>query len=666
MTTHRPFRLRALLAALALAALASPWAHAADTAPLTIKGRQFLDASGAQTRFWGVNMAAVYPDHATADGIAATLASLQINLVRPHHLLRQSQDWTRKPNLVALANYKDNSRDQNPDAWDRFDYLNAQLKKNGIYLAMSTHQSRTYLPGDVDILKTDAADAAAWQAAMKELNGWDWKKAIDIRKSLPTVDERAALLNEEFAKYFLTHVNPYTKTAYAADPQVLTLEIVNESSLEYAIICGNKFPAYWDKKLQDRWQAFAASEKILEPGDLYSPKGDAALAARAKFLRKLDEDYFLRMKKAIRDTGCKAAITYSNLWRGENALGMQSAHADFIEDHAYSDPLVVRTADDWALALSRTDLKDKPFFVGEFNISEGSEPQRRQAPVRSQLPLAASAYGSLHDWSGVVYFAWAHGDSKFSPSGWSDAESRQVNLGDLVTDAMTIDHLRTTGMIFRNKLLDASKSPIIVPFDENFVGANYGKLMGGQPLPKAGWQNIHAVYKSPSAAPAPKDAPWLKAPPEGPLTSDTGQIIKDVARKQLTVAAPQVEAFSGYLDAKAPANLKHISLGAQDGFATVIAVSDDTKPLNQSDRIIISRTAIDPAERERADLPITLQGLKQPAAGQSWQIKLTRPRPLAAALKDYANLEFKPVQTTPQGALILPASIWTECELHLK
>lgn len=653
-----------------LMSISAAWAGVDPTAqgvvPISVKGREMVDQAGQQARFWGMNMSAVYPEHAAAEGIARTLAALEINLVRPHHLLRPSQDWTRKPNMVALVKYKENSRDPDTEAWDRFDYLNAQLKKNGIYLAMSAHQSRTYLPGDVDILKTDAADREAWSAAMKELNTWDWKKAIDIRKMLPTIDERAALLNEEFARNLLTHVNPYTKVAYAADPQVLTMEVVNESSAEYCIICGNRFPAYWDKKLQEKWQAYANSQGILEPGDLYAPKGDQALAVRAKFLRKLDEDYFIRMKKTIRETGSKVPVTYSNLWRGENALGMQEANADHTEDHSYSDPLVVKSAEDWILPLTRTSLKDKPFFVGELNISEGSEPMRRQAPYRSMMPLAASAYGSLQNWSGVVWFAWSHGDSKFGADGWSDAESRQVNLGDMVTDAMQIDHMRTTGLIFRKKLVDASKAPMVMPFDENFVGSNYGKLMNGQGTAKPGWQSIHAVYKAPAGTQKPKETPWAKPVPEGPLVADTGQIIKDIQRKQLTVSAPQAEAFSGYLDDKAPAGLKRLSIGAQDGFATVIAVADDDKPLEQSSRIIISRTAIDAAERERASLPITLSGLKKPGANETWQVKLTRPRLLAGALKDYADVEFKPVDINPDGTLALPKAIWTECELHLK
>ncbi len=219
----------------------------------------------------------------------------------------------------SLLTYKDTSRELDPDALDRFDYLNAAYRRNGIYLAFSAHWSRVFRPADVDIMTTDAADHDAWVAAMQELNGWDWKKSGDDYKNLPVIDERCVRLMEEFNKKLLAHVNPYTATSYASDPQILTYELINESSLEYAITCQNRFPAYFQKELTDKWEAFAAKAGVV-PGDLYKPADTKVGAARAQFLRKMDEDYFTRMKAVLRDTGCKASITYSNLWRRRQRL----------------------------------------------------------------------------------------------------------------------------------------------------------------------------------------------------------------------------------------------------------------------------------------------------------------------------------------------------------
>ncbi len=247
MKLRHPFKIAAL--SLGLGTLIAISVHAGPPAVpqlprLTVHGENFVDASGQPVRFWGVNVVALYPDHATADLFAAHLASLQVNLVRPHHILRSSLDWN--PNMAsgALVKYDDTSREFDPDALDRFDYLNAAYRRNGIYLAFSAHWSHTFRPGDVDIMTTTPQDRDAWVAGMKELNGWDWKKAGDDYKNLPVIDERCAQLMEEFNKKLLAHVNPYTGDNYASDSQILTYEIINESSLEYAIICQNRFPDY--------------------------------------------------------------------------------------------------------------------------------------------------------------------------------------------------------------------------------------------------------------------------------------------------------------------------------------------------------------------------------------------------------------------------------------
>ncbi|MEZ0218139.1 MAG: hypothetical protein ACAH89_13465, partial [Rariglobus sp.] len=217
------------LASLVLFAASALSAFASDSiVPLTVKGEDYQAPDGSVVRFWGVNLTASYPDRVRADAFAKNLSELGVNLVRPHHLLRAGKDWNPDLPSGALLSYQGTSREFEPVALDRFDYLNAALRKRGIYLAMSTHFTRAYLPGDVDILKTDDADRTGWFAALTELNSWPSKKSFDLRKLLPVVDERAALLTEEFVHNLFTHVNPHTGLSYADDPQVISIEVVNE------------------------------------------------------------------------------------------------------------------------------------------------------------------------------------------------------------------------------------------------------------------------------------------------------------------------------------------------------------------------------------------------------------------------------------------------------
>lgn len=655
-----------------LLTLAVPFAGIATAetpmVPLRVQGENFVDAEGKPVRLWGVNLVALYPTHDVADKLAENLASLQVNVVRPHHMMRPSGDWVQAAapilTLQTATGAATTTRQPNAEAWDRFDYLNAALRKQNIYLMLALQWSRIYLPGDVDVLQTDDADRTAWSAAITELNSWNWQKNRDVRKMLCVVDERTAALDEEFTRQLLTHVNPYTKLTYAQDPQVLTLEIDNESSTEYAIICGNRFPAYFEAKLLAKWQAFAALAGA-EAGDLYKPTTDQQRQLRAAFCRKLDEDYLQRMTAIVRSTGCQAPVTFSNLWRGENALQMHAKYAGFIENHMYGDPMVAGDADDLINALAKSAVADKPFIVGELNQGESTAMIQRQSPTRSMLPLAASAYGSLHNWSAVVFFAWVHGDKSLGADGWAKNESRVSSLGEMINDGQQIDHLRTTGMIFRRGLLETSKSPITIHVDDPLTAGDYNSLMRGKYVPKPGWQSIHALRKA--FAPAPPEqasAPWLTQSPPNPLISDTNQIVKDTSRKQLTVIAPKIEAFSGFIDGKPPAGLKHLHVSGE-GFATAIMVADDGKDLPASERIVLSRTNVSAAGTEIAGPTLRLAGLKsQP--NRHWAIRLTRPRDYAVLLREYAQIDYQKLSATQDGALALPGGGWHECELVLK
>lgn len=623
--------------------------------PLHIAGENFVDAQGVPVHLWGVNIVAFYPSHELADKVAANLADRQINLVRPHHMLRPSSGWNPNSHIDALSLYKDNSRDPDPQAWDRFDYFNAALRKHGIYLMFAGWWTRYYQPGDVDILQTNDEDRKAWMDAVDELNGWNWRKAFDPRKMLAVIDDRAAALNEEFIRHLLTHVNPYTHLSYADDPQVLTFELLNECSSEYIILCGNRFPEYFQNKLEKKWRDYT-KEAGIDPGDLYHPTGKA-VEVRAKFLRQLDADYLRRMKTVIRETGSKVAIEFSNLWEGENAQANYAAHNDFIEDHIYADPMVADSKTDFIYKLSKAQIAGKPFIVGELNQSENGRLMKTESPVRTTMPLAAAAYGALQNWSGIMFFAWSHGDQAVGSDGWATSESRDVNLGNMVADGMLLDQLRTCGMIFRRGLLDRSTKPITIHVDEPYWTNNYHTLMQGKYVLRPGWQDVHEVRKTYGPAPADQaGAPWLAQEPNNPLVADTQQIIKDVDRKQLTIIAPQVEAFSGWMDDNAPVGLKHLRI-AGEGFATVVVVADDHTPLSGSKHLVISRTHIDKDNAEIEGPVIRLQSMQSPNTDQQWICTITRPR-------DAHNTTYPIIPSA--GTLTLPAGNWHECELLLK
>ncbi|MFE5321817.1 hypothetical protein ACFQ88_24275 [Paenibacillus sp. NPDC056579] len=142
--------------------------------------------------------------------------------------------------------------------------------------------------------------------------------------------------------------------------------------------------------------------------------------------------------------------------------------------------------------------------------------------------------------------------------------------------------------------------------------------------------------------------------PSNPLVSDTGEIIKDIKRKQLTVSAPQAEAFSGFLDGQPPAGINHLHLLGNNGFATIIMVSVDGKDFGKSEKILISRTGLDANHQEINGPMITLKHLQAPTKKNAWYIKRTR----SGVQSKYERLE-----TCLSGEILLPRDSWREIEL---
>lgn len=667
----------------ATAGAAEPAAHsvaARRMERIEARGGHFVDGSGEPVRFWGLNLVSAFPPVEQADAFAARIAALGVNLVRPHHLMRPSRDWIVKAPVKALALFEENSRDLDEEAWRRFDALNAALRRRGIRLALSLHFSRRFLPGDAAILEAGTDDAREWADAVAELNSWPWQKAIDPVKMLPAIDRRALALQREFAERLLTHKNPFTGLTYAEDPQVLTIEVVNECSCEYTLVCGNRFPDYFERALQALWEKYAAANGEPSPGLHRDAATLERKQLRARFYRSLDEDYFTAMLDLVRRTGSKAAVTYSNLWRGDDQLAMTAARGDYIEDHAYVDPRVANGTRDWTeRTLTQTRLAGKPFILGEFGEAEGASNIREQGYARTQLMLSGAAVGAYHDLDGIVWFAYNHGDRAMGPDGTPNAEGRLPAPGDMVADGMMLDHMLPCAVIFRRGLVSragiCAEIEAPVPVD----ATSYSELMRSwrYPVPEGvmSRQTARKVLVPPDSegvAVAAKRPVWEATgfAQDGRFVSDTGEIVRDVAARRLLVATPQAEAFSGECAGATPSEFTHLDAGrfigeAAEGqglsFATVIVAALDGLPLAQSRRIVVSRTGLDAEHAESCGLPhIALNGL----AGGKWKLYVTRPGSAAAVLRDLAGISALDVRRTQDGAIELPPAIWTQAILE--
>lgn len=203
-----------------------PWD---DAAPGTITDVSFLNAkpagvngdivpknghfveskTGKRVRFIGTNFAAkaAFPSHADAEKVAARIAKLGINLVRMHHM--DNTGWG--PGATLWDTTVKDRQHIDPAQLDKLDYLIAQFKKNGVYANINLHVSRQF------------SEADGFPASVNSIPDFD--------KRVDEFDRRMILLQKNYARDLLTHVNPYTHLSYAQDPAVAVVEINNENSL---------------------------------------------------------------------------------------------------------------------------------------------------------------------------------------------------------------------------------------------------------------------------------------------------------------------------------------------------------------------------------------------------------------------------------------------------
>ncbi|MBC8142049.1 MAG: cellulase family glycosylhydrolase, partial [Armatimonadetes bacterium] len=215
---------------------------AMNPAPLTEKHRivakngHYYDASGKRVRFLatGVGAAAVFPTHDEAERMASRLHRAGINMVRLHHL---DATW-ETPNIFHFEGGWNGAKPQiniDPRSLERFDYLVAQFKKQGIYVDLNLHIVRP------------------WNAAM----GFpDADKINPEGKAVSYFEPKAIELQRNYAREMLSHKNPYTGLTYANDPVVAIVEITNEDTLLGAAEGITTLPAHYRGILQTGWNAF--------------------------------------------------------------------------------------------------------------------------------------------------------------------------------------------------------------------------------------------------------------------------------------------------------------------------------------------------------------------------------------------------------------------------
>ena len=205
---------------------------------VTISNEGHFSINSNRIRFWGTNAGAeaAFPYKLNSNAIAGRLRKFGFNLVRLHHL---DNPWSNK----SLLNDHNYTRSLNSSNLDLLENFIASLKRNGIYVNVNLHVSRTF----------GMFDGVVAYDSLPEFG-----KAVNF------FDPYIIKLHKEYAQQLLNHVNPYTGLSLVNDPVMAMLEITNENSLyRYwrenklkPISHGGVLPIYYSEELDLLWNEF--------------------------------------------------------------------------------------------------------------------------------------------------------------------------------------------------------------------------------------------------------------------------------------------------------------------------------------------------------------------------------------------------------------------------
>jgi hypothetical protein len=231
-----------------------------------VRAGHFVDGSGKRLRFLASNFTfgSCFPDHDTADKLAARLASLGLNCIRFHHIDNQAAPrgiW--KPGTPKKNEF-------DPGQLDRLDYFINALKRHGIYADINLHISRNYWEGE------DFPDGLASNRERQE-------KLPNYGKAIDKINDQMIRMQRDYARALLTHENPYTHTSYAKEPCVAIVEINNENSLLQLKVAS--LPEYYRAGVLKKWNRwlnarYGSTEKLAAAWGGREELGTNCLPAR--------------------------------------------------------------------------------------------------------------------------------------------------------------------------------------------------------------------------------------------------------------------------------------------------------------------------------------------------------------------------------------------------
>jgi hypothetical protein len=520
---------------------------------------------GTPAKFWGTNIVAgsCFPDKATADSLAKRLALMGCNLLRFHHM---DADWAQ-PNIFGNA---DNTLSLDATSMDRLDYFIHALKARGIYIFMDLLVHR-------DFKETDGVANRP-----PDLGG----------KQVAYFSEKLIQLQKQYASQLLLHKNPYTGLRYVDEPAIIASEFINESSA-FIHFSGDILTEPYREELQRQFERAGYQDKklaVFDRGNSLrerdSTRGDIEVSLR--FLSTVEQTYYQDMYQTLRGLGVKYLLSGSNF--PVEMLAYQKDNTDMdlmLTNHYWDHPRVWEVEGGWEKLLyapvNNTSLirnfdqrgsavpfmcwfkwHHKPFMVTEFNMCYPNE------YYLEGLPMVA-AYSALQGFDGMMQFEF----------GGSALGAQRISAFTLSTMAQHLAQWVVAAPLFlRGDVQQAGGLVLDIVNEEQIYSLpNYSEFLEKYPfvpyVTKFARSDANVDTESPE-----KYASYYDAE-KRVVESETGELFLDAAGGVFTINTARVQGVTGNLRNE-KFNLPIMNIELQNPWASVIAVSKDTKPLTES------------------------------------------------------------------------------------
>lgn len=538
-----------------------------------------------------------FPDHDQADRYATQLARHGYNIARFHFV------------EAALMFERSADFDYDPETLDRFHYLLAALKREGISWIMDGLTSARGGLGEYDD-RWDGVGRLKEDALLSPEGLRHWQRLQDDILGTP---------------------NPYTGLAPIADPALALIVLVNEGGLEFDGIVGEGQgePSY-SEAVRQGFNAFLLNQygssaalsaawgglgwgESLEAGTIRLPtnrwRPDPRFADLGAYFVAVERAGTAAMSASLRAMGYKGAISNFNNWPTFQA-GLSRAPLEAITMNTYFDWVsgyapgttieqessIGRELDYLRMAGAARYL-GRPFIVTEYDHLFWNR-------FRYEVGLAAPAYAALQGWDGLC----RHGHGPIVLRyGEEVAHKRQMLPYAIALDPVARAGETLSALLFRRGDVAPASAEIALPLDAAALGPDinareaepvtalsiFGAIgigedagPGGVTLPQARVEMGFSDLLDPLMRAGLVSDTQRSLAAEGIYRSGTGEITIVPARELMLVETSQTvgATFTGFSD---PLELGPLRLSDPTGPALIALSALDSAPLEHSKRILV-------------------------------------------------------------------------------